>query len=181
MACTIDATVGGGGANSYASIPAADAYHEAHLEFATWDALDVDQKCRALQQATTALDARIRWCGFPASSGQALAWPRYGAVGRNGYIIGSGSIPVEVVRATAELARRLAVRSLTVDGTLGAPAGEFKTIKAGPVELEYNVAGLAAAVTLDDDVFADDVFYMLEGLGRLRTRGGVGSIALRRV
>jgi len=182
MACTIDASVGGVGANSYASIPAADAYHAAHLESERWSNLETTQKCQALQQATIALDARMRWYGFAASSTQALSWPRIGAIDRNGYELSSGTIPIELVRATAELARRLALRSIEVQANAGGvDTGAFKSIKAGPVTLEYNTAGaVRSAVTLDDDVFVDDVAYMLEGLGRLRTRGGVGMIGLRR-
>lgn len=185
MACTIDASVGGVGANSYASIAAADAYHAGHLESERWSSLETGQKCQALQQATIALDSRMRWIGFQSFPTQALAWPRIGAIGRNGYEVASNVIPVEVIRATADLARRLALRSLEVQAAAGGGgAATFKSIKAGPVTLEYNTAGAVAAATdvsLDTDMVGDEVYYMLEGLGRLRVRGSVGSVSLRRV
>jgi Putative DnaT-like ssDNA binding protein len=142
-AASVNATPGSATANSYATVAEANAYHEAHVDGAVWDDLDPDVKVRALIQATRTLDANMDWRGTAATVTQALGWPRLWAYTKNGYIIDSTVIPVELKYATAELARLLATGS----GGGGGAAQTLKSLKAGPIDVVFKEdAEIPAAV-----------------------------------
>lgn len=172
MPCTIDATVGGVSANAYADIAFADAYHEAHLYNTTWTAATADEKCRALQMATRMLDAQVAWFGWIATTTQALLWPRSGVIGRTGYAWQPTVLPTELKQAAAELARVLLAGGRTPD--VPASSDGISRLVAGPVEIEFD------GTRTDPREISDAVFYLIQHLGVLRTRGA-GSIALTRV
>lgn len=131
----LDATVGGAAANSYLTRAEANTYFASRLRTDTWDAATDDEKDKALQMATQLLDASLAWHGQAVTETQALAWPRYSAYGRNGYVLSWTAIPVEVQQATAELAQKLLDEDRTADSD--AEADGLKRLKAGPVELEF--------------------------------------------
>ena len=71
----IDASIGGVAANSYGTRAEADAYFVNHPSFDTWDAiLDADQEALMIH-ATRLLD-QFDYIGDPATTTQALQWPR---------------------------------------------------------------------------------------------------------
>lgn len=130
-----DPTVGGANANSYATVAEADAYADT-LSFRTaWPATGTSDAAKegALQQAARLLDTRV-WKGKKASSAQALAWPRYGVVDRDGYTLASDSIPAKVKQAQCELAVQLLAGDRTSQDALQATR-----VKVGPIESEYSV------------------------------------------
>ncbi len=172
MAATLDATIGGLTANSYASVADADVYHETHPYADTWEGADDDEKVRALITATRLLDLYVEWFGIAASYTQALGWPRYSAYGLNGYVMSNLLIPDAIVNATAEFSRQL----LAGDRTADPEFNPLKRLKAGPVELEWKGEEPTAA-----EVIPDIVLAMIGPFGTLRrSRNSAGTVALIR-
>ena len=136
MAVTLVADAGSASANSYATVAEADAYHANHLYGAEW-AGAADLKMQALITATRLLEENAVWIGSPATSGQALGWPRNGGVTRTGYAIANTIIPDMLKNATSELARLLIVAGGMPNSGGTIPAG-LKGLKAGPVALEFD-------------------------------------------
>ena len=66
------------GANSFASLADADAYHAARLTEAWADSLAGDKKEAALIRATDWLNRKVRWEGCKTTRKQRIAWPRTG-------------------------------------------------------------------------------------------------------
>lgn len=163
-------TPGAPDANSYCSLAQAAAYHEGHLDQATWDDADPADQERALRQATRMLDVYVTWDGHAVSTSQALAWPRYGAYSRNGYLLPHTAIPTDVVNATAELARHL----LATEPSSGeADTGAVTKIQAGPVVLEFGDRAPVGTIP-------ESVAMLVRHLGTVSgTRGG-GNVPVTR-
>lgn len=133
------------GANSYASIADADAYHAERG--GAWTGTDA-QKTAALLKATAYLDGkyRSRWKGYRVQPvTQALEWPRssvefdgysfrnsYRAVASNYYP--TNVIPPEIVAATCELAVRALAGPLAPDI---APGDRLVKKKIDVIEKEF--------------------------------------------
>lgn len=79
MTVTVTATAGSSSANSYLSVAAADDVADDRLGTLAWTTATTDNKGRALITATRYLD-QLEWLGNRATTTQALAWPRSGAV-----------------------------------------------------------------------------------------------------
>jgi hypothetical protein len=121
------------GAESYISVADADAYFSARGN-AAWAALTpTATKEAALRKATDYMTGRygLRWKGDRVSELQALDWPRSSAYA-NGFLIDSGSVPVAVQRACAELAVRASSDDLAPD--VGA---QVKQEVVGPISVTY--------------------------------------------
>lgn len=119
-------------AESFASLAEADAYWLARGSPAAWVGLFQDQKEAALRRATEHLQAYSgRWRGLRVNAGQALDWPRSGVV-VDGVTLAYDSLPVQLVRATCELAIKAGSGSLMVDETAA-----IKSEKVGPLEVTY--------------------------------------------
>lgn len=71
----LDATLGGRASNSYVSLEDAATYFGRRLGSDAWDAAGVANQEKALQHATTNLEA-VDWVGYRNSPSQALAFPR---------------------------------------------------------------------------------------------------------
>lgn len=126
----LDATAGGTSSNSYATLAQAEAYM-ATLSFKTaWTGADAVKEA-ALQQATRLLDT-LYFVGTKTANTQALQWPRWGVIDRNGFPVDSASIPQQLVNATSEFALRL----LEADRAKDAGAIVPSKLKAGALELE---------------------------------------------
>lgn len=130
-------------AESYASVPEADAYHAAQGNPAAWSGAATPDKESALRQATSYLDGVYtgRWRGLRAHEAQALAWPRCEAIDDDGFLIAAASVPVKLKNATAELALKvIGGASLFVDETT---PGELsaKTLKVGAIEVSKTFVG----------------------------------------
>jgi len=120
------------GAESYISVADADTYFTARAN-AAWDALADADKEAALRKATDYMTGRygLRWKGDRVSELQALDWPRSSAYA-NGFLIDSGSVPVAIQRACAELAVRASADDLAPD--VGA---QVKQEVVGPISVTY--------------------------------------------
>lgn len=147
MPVVLDATPGSATANSFTTLAAADAYWASQLYPAAWTdpAVTDDTKNRALITATQLLTEQLAWLGWPATTMQALPFPRSGLRTRTGAAIAPTVIPTELANATAELAGQLIAAGQMPDTRLDS-AG-LKRLKAGPVELEFDGSVQAGAVS----------------------------------
>lgn len=144
MAVTLIVETGTGSAtaNAYASLAAASAYLERQLYAGAWLDADEDRQSAALVWATQLLDERIDWAGTPATTTQALGWPRAYCYDRLGRAIEEDVVPAAVVNATAEFAWRL----LTEDRTELADKGGVVSQTVGPLSVTYGAGGSARGV-----------------------------------
>ncbi len=135
---TLDATVGGASANSYASVADADTYFTERLQATGWTGEDTDDKERALIMATRRIDQE-QFQGAKNSSGQALKWPRVAATDDDGEEYGTSTIATPVLHATYELALRLLNDDDdSVDTFADTGLEEFTMARAGPLDVERN-------------------------------------------
>lgn len=146
MAITIDETVGGVNSNSYVTEAEADTYFETRLNSSAYTGAGGEVKKAALVNATFRLDHE-RFLGRSANDAitQKLRWPRFGLNDRDGRIINSDIIPLEIKHAQFELALALLTADLQTVNTLD----KFKSIKVDTIELEPN---LGFANKLPDEV-----------------------------
>lgn len=135
MSINIETGAGLPGAESYASIAAADA-RCASLGLSAWVALAEADKEIALRKAMIFMATyRTRWAGRRVYQHQALDWPRY-SVAVDGFIVPSTIVPADVVNACIDLAVRAGSgEDLLPDLDTGSNA--IKRDKIGPLETEY--------------------------------------------
>jgi hypothetical protein len=174
MPCDIVTTPGSALATSYADIAAADAYFAAgaHLFGATWLAASEASKCAALKQATRHLDDWFLWAGTPTTTTQALQWPRGGLSDRVGNAQDQNALPVDVVRATCEVAQAMLVSDVRADSDL--EVNRITSLTVGSVALAFGSGVRAKAIS-------DQVTAMLRHWGAVRDIGGTRSLPLVRV
>lgn len=126
------------GAESYASVAQASAYHAARGATA-WN--DVDDKEAALRKATDYMlqNYRLGWKGYRVNPEQALDWPRYECYVPGSsryptdYLVPSNVVPVEVRNACIELALKATVEELNPDLTQ-----QILNSKVGPLSVTYS-------------------------------------------
>lgn len=104
MALIIDATAGGVSANSYVTLADAEVYYESRLHSDEWDDVADSVKNEGLAMATMLFDSELLWVGSPASTTQALRWPRTSVTDPEGVAVSSSTIPTFLANATAEFA-----------------------------------------------------------------------------
>jgi hypothetical protein len=171
MALVLIATPGAADANSFCDRAWADSYHEAHLYASSWTAAANDRKEVALVMATRVIVALAEWLtGVQATTTQALPWPRFGAIDKEGNPIDGDVIPPELMNATAELARQLIEKDRTADSKTETEG--ITRLKAGPVEFDFDRPHAK--------VLPDAVFYLIQHLCRLVARSGDRSVKLVR-
>lgn len=157
MAVTIDTTVGGASANSFASLVEAQAYLDGKLPSPTaWDAAATDTKNRALVSATRWLN-RLAWIGLRVDATQALEWPRQYATDPtdpDGNDFSSTELPPAVKDATAELAALLVAAGTTDiaqgDATIGIKSKQVDALKTDYFEPFLRADGLEKYPTVHD-------------------------------
>lgn len=147
MPASLDVTIAGASANSYVDLSEAADYFDARLNVAAWTAASTDLKTRALIQAVVRIDAE-NFAGEKASTSQALEWPRYNVLDRDGYFYDEGIIPTIVKRAQMEMA--LALLASDSDGFADSGLERFREAEIGP--LRVVVAQGRAATALPDVV-----------------------------
>jgi hypothetical protein len=159
LALTPEDGTGLPGANTYATVEEADAYHEAHLHATTWTGATTERKAAALAMATRILDTTFVFNGSEAFPGvQRLAWPRRQVPDMRRKSVGFWGVveldPVEIPRqlkdATAELARKL----LEGDRTAEPETQGIKSLGLGQgaLEIEFNPGdrpGLVPSLVVD--------------------------------
>lgn len=131
----LDATVGGGAANSFVTNAEADAYFADRLFNTGWTGAEENQDA-ALIMATRGINAQC-YRGTAASETQALQFPRTGLTLPNGYSTTATEIPRLIKEATYEYA--LYLLNSATDATLerSQVAEGLSELKAGPVTLKF--------------------------------------------
>ncbi len=167
MALTLDATIGGAASNSYVTVTQGDSYHEARLFATNWTGAATATKQAALVWATKTLDAHFDWQGGKYTIEQALRWPRFGALDRDGELIDSAILPPSLIDAVSELARLLIIGDRTIEtGTEG-----LEKLKVDVIELTFDK--LDRILTIPDEVY-----QMISHLGRLKSVSATGGQAI---
>jgi len=130
---TLDATVGGASANSYATVAEADSYFDERLNSSDWDNASADNKKRALIMATRRLDQEpfegVKTDLDPED--QALEWPRSGASGPNGHVFDNDELPTRLKHATFELGLVILGGDFLADSGLEG----FEKVEVGPLSV----------------------------------------------
>ncbi|WP_302456996.1 DnaT-like ssDNA-binding protein [Bilophila wadsworthia] len=157
------------GANSFASVADADAYHAARLTAAWTDELAEVQKEAALIRASDWLNRKVMWNGRKASRSQRMAWPRSGVVTQDGEIA-PDEIPAEVVEACCELAGFFVEQDYLVPLDRG---GDIASLGVDVISIAYN--GTAPAETVFPSLSG-----LLAGLGTVCTGKGGGIMEVGR-
>jgi hypothetical protein len=131
------------GANSYATVPEADAYFTNHPYYAdNWEALGTTDKERLLVSASAQLDAMITWRGRIYSPNQNLAWPRVGVVDDEGRVISAQTVPYAVKRAVYELAFAMS----RGDQFAASASAGLEKLKIDVIELQFAASTVTAPV-----------------------------------
>lgn len=120
-------------ADSYVSLPDADAYFQARRN-TDWLSSDPFRKEAALRQARVVLDGRYGWPGVARYEEQALDWPRAGAYDDEDREVAWDSVPRRVKDAQCEMAL------MALSGALLPPTargGETESVKLGPLSVKY--------------------------------------------
>ena len=106
------------GSNAYATLDEAEGYMAALAYCEAWKNATEEQKIAAIVQAARWMGT-LCWAGRKATKGQALAWPREGALDADGYEVDPASIPHLVKDANAEFAFRLLTKDRAGDAKKG--------------------------------------------------------------
>jgi len=131
---TLDATVGGPSANSYATVAEADTYVDERMDTADWDGASADDKARALIMASRRIDQES-FEGVKADidpEDQALEWPREGADGPDGHVFDHNELPERLKQAAYELALVIVGDSSFLDDT---GLESFSEVSVGPLSV----------------------------------------------
>jgi hypothetical protein len=137
---SLDATVGGAAANSYATQAAASLYFGDRLDATTWTGATTGDKDSSLIMATLRLDTED-YKGAPMFFTQRLKWPRAWVYDHDGRLLTSSSIPQVIQQATFEYALAL-LKDPTLLGDSGLEG--FINVKLGPLDVTPRVIAAAA-------------------------------------
>jgi hypothetical protein len=138
MADSLVVTAGASNSDSYNSLAELETYYTAHGAPEGWSTLDDVAKCKHARNAAAWMDRRWPWLGlitYAVSPAQALAWPRSGAVDRDGRTIDRETIPTGIKSLHAE------VTKLAVEDKLQLSAlergGLVASEQIGPISTSY--------------------------------------------
>ncbi len=135
MALIVEDGSGMTNADAFISVAYADTYHAA-MGNTTWTGAE-PLKEGAIRRATAFLSNSYEWQGYKRQGRpQALAWPRVDVVDCEGWGVDFASIPVEIQKATAEVA----LRELVSPGSMNPDFTQSEMVKRekiGQIEVEY--------------------------------------------
>lgn len=152
-------------ANSYASENTADTYFDDRAD-TDWSSSSNDAEA-ALIRATQALDIlyRSKYPGTRVNGrSQGLEWPRQDATDINGYTIAETEVPIEVIEATCELAKR---ERITPGSAMPDLERAVKSVKAGSVSVDFAA-----------NAREDTLYQIVDGIMSNLVGGGPGSFRL---
>lgn len=126
------------GANSYTDRTFADAYHDDRGN-TDWGCVNDKDQESALVRATDYIDRNFRFIGCEVDAEtQELRWPRERAIKEDRTLLADDAIPVEVQRATAELALSAVTGDLDPDGR---DVASQSSRRAGSVSVSQTLVG----------------------------------------
>lgn len=166
----IDTTVGGANANSWASVAEFKVYRDVRLPAnATVSAASDASIEAALQAACRGINESFQWTGAAVDDVQALTWPRSGMLTRNGFSIGTTTIPKELKDAQCEFAFQLLAGGNFADDDAAAKANVLG-VKAGSVSVQFQqtFSNTTEAVDLAQRKAGSDFFYLYNVPGEAR-------------
>lgn len=120
-------------ANSYVSVAEAEVYFGDRLHSLAWVGATADEKAVALLMAARRID-QSEFLGTRWKLEQSMAWPRYGVLDEDGWLIAADVIPERVKRAQMEEALGLLTTDEDPDAR-DALAG-LSRVKVDVVEVE---------------------------------------------
>jgi len=135
---TLDATIGGANANSYATLAEANEYFQNSPHLQEWNNHNDEYKEAALIQATQWLDL-LGWAGKCCGTTQRLQWPRTDVTCMCREAVCT-EIPFQVKQAEFELAFQLVHNPDAICGGVkggGVKSGAVKRNKLGDLEQEF--------------------------------------------
>jgi hypothetical protein len=145
MALTVVATPGSATANSYLTNAEADTYFEGHLYATDWTGASAATQDQALVMATRTIDALYEWAEWPASTTQALQWPRSGMMDHLFLsIIADTVIPQRLKDATAELAKALIAANVTAESQVEVQG--LTSLSVGAIALTFKDSVVAKVI-----------------------------------
>jgi len=173
MTITLDTTIKGANANSYATIAELDAILIADPNASTWFTLgaqgvESEAKKGIAVTGTWALDAYMDYHGYPTTDTQALQFPRQGCYDRKRmrYVsaklpefvsyLDPDTIPKEMIRALAMLCRFMAES----DRLIADPKAEIQTDSLGSLSTTYFES------KWKHQIIPDSVFFIISFLGQ---------------
>lgn len=174
MTLTLDTTISGVNANSYATIATLDDLIYQTIQDTTWFALgargvETEPKIALAIKATRILTVYMRYKYYPTKIDQSLPFPAVGVPMPNNSFrfYPDDAIPSEMIYAQAEMCRHLAAS----DRTLADPKAELASSGLGSLQKSYFKSGWK------HQIIPDSVFQMISFLGR---RVGSQPIEIRR-
>ncbi len=174
MAATIDSTIKGASANSYASLSDSNDYFDTSPDSSTWTNKSDDEKKRALISATRWIETLVFY-GDRCDEGQALKFPRTNYQ-VDGVELTCTLIPNNIKYAQYELARALANDTDAITGTTGKD-GNFSEVKLGDIQVKYNTDSQGTGSV--NNIL--DVYPWLQSYLGAYMLGGAGTFQLRAV
>ena len=172
MAATIDSTIKGANANSYASLSDSNDYFDTSPDSSTWTNKSDDEKKRALISATRWIETLVFY-GDRCDEGQALKFPRTNYQ-VDGVELTCTLIPNNIKYAQYELARALANDTEAMTGNTGT-AGNFEEVKLGDIQVKYNTDSQGTGSV--NNIL--DVYPWLQSYLGAYILGGAGSFQMR--
>lgn len=157
MPPTLDDTVAGPDANTWADLDYYKGYLETRVPAPAWlaaalaDDLD-DQLTVDLIQAGRLFNTMFVWTGLPATSDQSMTWPRKGMYNVNGFAIPENVNPNQLKDAQCEYGVQL--RGVGTDpadllSDNDAAKKNVKKVKAGSVEVEFQDTDVSSTDLVD--------------------------------
>lgn len=137
MALIVEDGTGLTNADALVSLTYVDTYHSDRGN-ATWTGQDADKEA-AIRRASAFLDASFHWKGYKINGrDQAMPWPRSGVVDKEGYPVAANVVPVEIQRASAEIA----LKELVSQGSMTpefVASERIKSEKVGSLATTYDL------------------------------------------
>lgn len=144
MAFLLEDGTGLAGANAYTSVAAVLTYltDRGRETENSWSTLTSAQQEEYIVRATDYIEKVFnqRWKGWMNSNTQGLTWPRYNALGKEGWHYESDEVPAALAQATAEYAVRaagLATSELMPDPTTDATGRVVVEKQLGPLRKKF--------------------------------------------
>ena len=129
-------TIAGNSYDAYRSLADTEAYLEAQISAAAFQAsTDDDAKGRAIISMTRFID-RQEWQGEKTDPYQAHAFPRTGLTYADGSDVPSDAVPTEVLDAESEGAA-IMMEGTDIQGTANPNAQSIQALKAGSASITY--------------------------------------------
>jgi len=172
VAATIDSTIKGASANSYASLSDSNDYFDTSPDSSTWTNKSDDEKKRALISATRWIETLVFY-GDRCDESQALKFPRTNYQ-VDGVELTCSLIPNNIKYAQYELARALANDTDAITGTTGKD-GNFEEVALGDLRVKYNTESQGTGSV--NNIL--DVYPWLQSYLGAYMLGGAGSFQMR--